>query len=113
MVCGEEVDEFGLEAVGILILIDEDVLKLALVLRCDLGIRQEKLQGLGEEVVEIHRVRLFFSRFVGGLDALDVLRQRYEVAVFFDENFGDRKPSIDRVAENVGEHACLWESLVG
>ena len=39
VVCGEEVDQFGLEAVGVLILIDEDVLKLALVLRGDVGVR--------------------------------------------------------------------------
>ena len=54
MVCGKEVDEFRLEAVGVLILIDEDVLKLALVLRGDLGICQQQLKRLGEQVVKVH-----------------------------------------------------------
>jgi hypothetical protein len=101
VVCGEEVDEFGLEAVGILILVNEDVLKLALVLRSDVGIRQEKLQGLGEEVVEIHRVRLLFSRFVGGLNAFDVLGEGNEVSVFFDQHFGYGEASVDRIAEDI------------
>ena len=113
MVCGEEVDEFGLEAVGVLILVDEDLLELALVLRRDLGIRQEKLKGLGQEVVEIHRVGLFFSRFVSGLNALDILGERDEVAVFFDQHFGYGEACIDRVAEDVRKHASFWEPLVG
>ena len=89
------------------------MLKLALVLGGDLGIRQEKLQGLGEEVVEVHRVRLLFSRFVGGLNALDVLGEGNEVSVFFDQHFGYGEAGVDRIAEDVRKHAGFWESLVG
>ena len=113
VVCCKKVDEFGLEAVGVLILIDEDVLKLALVLRGDVGLGQEKFEGLGEEVVEVHRVCLLFSRFVGGLNAFDVLGEGNEVSVFFDQHFGYGEAGVDRVAENVGKHSSFWESLVG
>ena len=47
VVCREEVDEFGLQAVRVLIFIHEDLLEAALVEGGDLGAGEEKLERLG------------------------------------------------------------------
>ena len=113
VVGGEEVDEFGLEAVCVLVFIDEDLLKAALVGGGDFGAGEEKLERLGEEVVEIHRVRFTLSCLVGGLDFFDLGGEGDEVAVFFGEDFADRGCGVDGEAENVGEHAGLGKFAGG
>ena len=109
VVGGEQVDEFGLEAVRILVFIHEDLLKAALVKGGDFGVGQEKLEGFGKKVIEIHRVRLALSGFVGGLDFLDLRGEGNEVAVFFGEDFANGGGGVDGEAEDVGEDSGFWE----
>ena len=113
VVGGESVDEFGLEAVGILVFIDEDVLELMLVVRGDIGVGGEKREGFREEVIEVQRVCLALAGLVGELDFFDVGGERDEVAVFSSEHLGDRRGGVDRVTENIREHAGLREFAAG
>ena len=113
VVGGEEVDEFGLEAVRILVFIHEDLLEAALVKGGDFGVGQKKLKGFGKKVIEIHRVRLALSGFVGGLDFLDLRSEGDEVAVFFGEDFANGGGGVDGEAEDVGEDSGFGEFAGG
>jgi hypothetical protein len=113
VVGGEEVDEFGLEAVRILVFIDEDLLEAALVKSGDFGLGQKKLQGFGKKVIEIHRVRVALSGFVGGLNFLDLRGEGNEVAVFFGEDFANGGGGVNGEAEDIGQDSGFGEFSCG
>ena len=115
----EAVDQLGLQPVRVLILIDKDVLELALVALRNLRAGGEKLECFREEIVEIQGVRLALSGLVGDLDFLDLGRERDEVAVFLGQNLRNRGGGVDRIAENIRQHRgfrklprCVHESLL-
>ena len=51
---GQGQHEVVLDDVGVLVLVDQDVLEAALVVGEEVGLGVEELDGLGEEVVEVH-----------------------------------------------------------
>ena len=63
---GEGEDELVLDGVGVLVLVDEDVLEAAVVVLEEVGLGLEELDGLAEQVVEVHGAgrwrRAWYSR---------------------------------------------------
>ena len=74
---------------------------------------QKKLEGFGKKVIEIHRVRLALSGFVGGLDFLDLRSEGNEVAVFFGKDFANGGGGVDGEAEDIGEDSGFGEFAGG
>jgi len=100
---GEEVDELGLEGVGVLILVDEDPLELALVVLADPGILLQEPQRLDEEIIEVHRVGGLFFLLVSFVQFLDGDGEMFEVGVAAVEQVGDPDAGVGGEAEDVGE----------
>ena len=65
---GEEEHHFVLGLVGVLVLVDEDVLEALAVVLEHVGVLAEELHGVGEEIVEVHRAGLEQARLVLGID---------------------------------------------
>ncbi len=112
MLATEPVDKFRLEAVGVLIFVDEDVLKLLLVLRGDILAHLEQLQRLGEQIVEIEGVGLALAPFIGHLHTLNLRDERHEVAVLARNDLRDWSASIDGIAEDIRQHLALGKTPI-
>ena len=57
-----------LGGVGVLVLVDEDVLEALLVVRQHVGMVAEQLDGLHQQVVEVHRTGLQQAGLIVGVD---------------------------------------------
>ena len=71
MLLGENIDEVRLDEIGILVLVDEDELKLGLVVGGELGVRLEKEKWFFEEVIEVDRIGDFLLGLVMALGGGD------------------------------------------
>ncbi len=65
---GEEEHDLVLGLVGVLVLVDEDVLEALAVVLEHVGVLAEQLHGVGEQVVEVHRAGLEQAGLVLGVD---------------------------------------------
>ena len=101
---GEEFDEVVLEVVGVLIFIDEDVLKLPLILLGDARVLFEKADGFFQQVVEVQGVGLFLFLLVASAGEGELRFILEEVRVFFHEHIGEGAAGVELVAEHVGEN---------
>ena len=84
MAAGEEQDDLVLRHVGVLVLVDEDVLESLVVVLEHVGVGAEQPHGVDEQVVEVHRPGLQQAGLVLGVDVgvlavEDVLRPRRDV----------------------------------
>ena len=68
---GDELDQLVLGLVGVLVLVDEDVLEPLLVLLQHVGGLAQQLDGLGEQVVEVHGVGVAQAPLVLAVDLGD------------------------------------------
>ena len=69
---GQGQHEVVLDDVGVLVLVDQHVLEAALVVGEEVGLRLEELDGLGEEVVEVHRTGSLEASLVLAVDVADL-----------------------------------------
>ena len=69
---GEQQDELVLRRVGVLVLVDQDVLEALLVVREHVGVLAEQRDGVHEQVVEVHRAGLLQAGLVLGVDVGDL-----------------------------------------
>ena len=81
---GEEQDDLVLGLVGVLVLVDEDVLEALPVVLEHVGVVAQQADGVDEQVVEVHRPRLVQAVLVlpvhvGVLAVEDVLRPRRDL----------------------------------
>ena len=65
---GEEQDDLVLRLVGVLVLVDEDVLEALAVVLEHVGVVAEQADGVDEQVVEVHRPGLQQAGLVLGVD---------------------------------------------
>jgi hypothetical protein len=72
MAAGEQEDDLVLGSVGVLVLVDEDVLEALLVVLQHIGTRAEQAHGDGEQVVEVHGARLLEAGLVLAVDVGDL-----------------------------------------
>ena len=70
---GEQVYNLGLQLVRVLILVNEDVLKLVCVKRGDVRLLHQQPLPVEQEVVVVHHVALALALHVGRIDALQLL----------------------------------------
>ena len=73
MSCRQDVNEAVLGVVGVLVLVDVDVLEAGLVAFADLGEEFQECHGLHDQVVEIHSVVFVEAPLVQVVDFGDVL----------------------------------------
>src|SRR5262249_43175705 len=64
MTSPKEIDEIALDAVGVLVFVDEYELKASLVLLGDIGMFSKELQPENKQVIEVHRVTGAFAGHV-------------------------------------------------
>ena len=78
MLAGQQLHEFVLRAVGVLVLVDEEIAVASLVALADLAGSFEQANGFKQQVVEIERV--VFEKF--GLVALEDVGDALAVGIF-------------------------------
>jgi len=66
VLCGQQADDLVLGEVGVLVLVDEHVAKALPVVLEHVGARPEEPHGVGEQVVEVHRVGRSQALLVAG-----------------------------------------------
>ena len=108
----QRVDQSGLEAVGVLVLIDEDRPEAPLVGRGDLRTSEQEFVRLGEKVVEVEGVDLLLASFVGRGDLCDLLLQVDEVTVAAGQQGAESLARVAAETDQFGENLPLGESLV-
>lgn len=69
---GELEDQFVLDLVGVLVLVDQDVLEAAAEAVQDVGFLAEQLDGVAQDVVEVHGTGLEQAVLVLGVDLGDL-----------------------------------------
>ena len=108
----QRVDQSGLEAVGVLILIDKDRPEATLVGCRDLRIGEQEFVGLGEEVVEVEGIDLLLATFVGRGDLCDLILQVDEVTVSAGQQGAESLSRVAAETDEFGENLSLGKSLV-
>ena len=105
---GEFLDQQELDVVGVLILIDEDVLELLLVFLTRFGTGIEQTEHVDEQVIEVHRVRGFESGLVEFVDGRQLIHAGFTIfaeQVGAHPIFAGTDPAVLRhrdTAEDVG-----------
>ena len=106
MTSGQEIDHFRLQGIGVLIFIDEDELKLPLVVVSQGFIFAKKFDRQRQQIVEVHAVGIFFALRVQDRDLSDFFGQLLEVTEAFENDFFDGGAGIggeaDQPAEGLG-----------
>ena len=73
---GEQLGDFVLRLVGVLVLVDEDVAKALTVLAADVRMLREQHVYVDEQIVEVHRVGAFEALLIGFEDLCRRLVER-------------------------------------
>ena len=110
MARGEKIDEFTLKLVRVLVFIDEDELKPALVVVADVAVRLQQAKPEREKIIKVHDIG---GAFAGGEalgDVLDLRCELGEVLVFLRDGFRDRATGVQRLRENICEHVGFWKA---
>ena len=105
MVGGEFVDDLGLERVGVLILVDEDVAETVGEVLGDLGGVGEELEPELEQIVVIDDVLLALFLGVGGGKRGETVRDFRVLGKLIRHGFGERELSVAREGEDAEERA--------
>ena len=105
MVRGEFVDDLGLERVGVLILVDEDVAETVGEVLGDLGGVGEELEPELEQIVVIDDVLLALFLGVGGGKRGETVRDFRLLGELIRHGFGERELSVAREGEDAEERA--------
>ena len=108
----EGVDESGLEAIRVLILVDEDCSKSTLISGGNLRIGQEEFVGLGEQVIKVESVHLFLATFVGGGHLCDLILQVDEVAVTSCQQGSQGLSCVAPEADQFGQDLSFGKAFV-
>ena len=103
----EEVDHAALEAVGILELIDKDELELTLEALPDVVVVLQEVDGLGEQVIEVHAIGVSFLLFVEAPDGFDLIFDLDEVGEAISDDFVEAFKGIDEEGEDLAENTAF------
>ena len=109
---GEQVHELGLDVVGVLVLLTEHELELPLVDPGDFLVLGQQFERLGEQVVEIHRVRGLLLALVQVVDRLELFDLIQKVRILGVDDVPDRARRVHRHAENVGHDFRLRKTFL-
>ena len=108
----QRVDESRLQAVGVLILVDQDGTEPALVGGGDLGMGEEEFVRLREEVVEVEGIDLLLSSLIGRGDLCDLFLQIDEVAVTASQQGPQGIAGVAGKTDQFRQHPSFGEALV-
>ena len=109
---GEQVDHAALDAVGVLILIDEHVSEAFLIELQHVGVLLEEADGEDEQVVEVHRVGGLLFLDVALADFFDFLGPVVELVVAGGDDFLEGGVGVFDEGEHRGEHVGLREAAL-
>ena len=107
---GEQVDHAALDAVGVLILIDEDMFEAALIEFEQVRGTLEEANGLDEQVIEVHRVGIEFFGDVAIADFFDLVDPIVEMVVAVGDDFLEGGVGVFDEGKHRGEHVRLGEA---
>ena len=107
---GEQVDDLGLNLVGVLVLVYENVFKVTRPVIADFGFFREQALPVDQQVVIIHGVALDLARLKDAVDALYLRRQRFEVRMVGDDAIANGQVAVVGIADDVGDDFRLGKA---
>src|SRR5689334_12496964 len=107
---GQQVNDLGLNLVGVLVLVHEDVFKLTGPVIADLRLFHEQPLPVHQQVVVVHRVALDLARLKDAVHALNLRGERLEVRVARDDAVAYRQIAVVGVADDVCDDFGLGEA---
>src|ERR1700722_10487196 len=109
---GEEVNEIRLDFVRVLVLVDEDVLKLLLIKFADVLFFLQQSQRINQKVVVVHDVVSLLAVAEDAVDRLELANNRVEVGIIVNHHGRDRVLRVGRKTEDVAGNGALGQFLV-
>ena len=109
----QQVDDLSLQAIRVLIFVDQNVLKLFGVEVADRRFLDKQAFDVEQEVVVIHNVPLLLTGLVLRVDALYLGGKRFEIWVFIADHVFDRHVGIVGVRDDALNDLGFWETLLG
>jgi len=106
----QKIEDGGLEAVGVLVLVDEHVQKPLRVFAQCVGLVPQQRQPVREQVVEIHQVEGPFPFSVGPGDVADVLGQGAEVRKLPPDDLFEGSQGVDGEPDDGSEDVPFGKS---
>jgi hypothetical protein len=106
----DEVDDLGLQRVGVLVLVDEHVLELVGDDPGDRLVLGHQPPPVDEQVVVVHRVAGALALLVEAVDALDLRRDGLEVRVRGGDDVGDGSVGVVGETDDVAHHRWFREA---
>ncbi len=110
---GEELDDLGLQVIGVLVLIHEQVLEEPAVLLQERRMLSQELMPVAQEIVVIHRVGCALLRLVALRHALDLLRPLAEVGKAVGQHLRNRQVGVECRTHDLAEHRRVREARLG
>ena len=107
----QQIEDLRLQEVGVLVLIDEDLLKLLLVERGNLRTVGQQPLPVDQQVVVIHPVPLTLELLIAGLDACQGFGERLKPGVPRDDQPRQGRRGVDREADDLLDHLGLREAV--
>src|SRR5258708_37059750 len=106
----EEVDNLALKFVCVLIFINQNELKAALIMLADLLLSLQKSKPKYKQIIEIHRVRSPFSGTVTLPHLLDLRGEDGEIPILLFQCFGNAFLRVQSKGENFAQNIGLGEA---
>ncbi len=105
---GEGLDQVGLDGVGVLHLVDQEVPEHPRLRGSLVGELGEEPGPLAEQVVVVHAVGGLLPLRVGQLGGLEVREPLLPVGVALEDDLLERPPDVEREAEGVLDRSPAW-----
>ncbi len=107
------VDDVGLEPVGVLVLVDQDVAVARGEPAPDIGVAFEKEEPVEQQIVEIHEIGIAFALEIAFEDGGDDLRLVVELRRPFEQHVLELAPGVDDIAVDIDEEPRPGQPPIG